>query len=1621
MNGEAMTNSIQNGDQPLPVIAQVSLGEQDRKAAILYEYENFKATEGEQLLDTYLCYLQVINDLKKCGYKKDNCEFNYKFSNNLHAEWKQYGTLMRQIKNPMYINIDALYNILKQNQGDVNDALGYKKKAVVVTSDPLALVAEKTKITALLAKAFNRKKYYAKPTNNNLRTYLASSSANKKPEYVKSIKKKEDKKADEKKRDMSKVKCYNYKKEGHFAKDCKKENVKDYNYYKTKMLLAKKDSNEQVLLAEDQAWMESSSDSNQEINANMVFMAQIEKVLLDSNESSSSAKETIAECIRTRNSYFSNNSSVIIPRRQNKRRTPNVVEPELRTVVEVAPMADNQTMEELLQAPTEGYGEAIVIPEINAGSRKQIRESIFPASKTTYLKNEISRFTQRFEETFGEALERFKEILRACLHHGFTELAQIETFYNGLNDNDQDSLNVAAGGNLLSKTTREALQIIENKSKVRYSRNKPNVSRMNTTSRENASKADDRIDKLEDQISTLVDTFAKKVVTPAPVKAVEESCVTCGGNHAYYNYPNTDSNQLSICVATGTYNQVARQNRASNFMAPPGFAPVQNIQNSFADALLLMPKFASTIKSLLTNKDKLFELAKILLNENCSVMLHKKLPEKLRDLDKFLIPCNFLRMDVGHALADLGASINLMLLSIWKKISLPELTPTRMTLELADRSVTHPKKVTKVGKFHFSTDFVVVDFEADPREPLILGRSFLRTGQALIDVYREEITLQVNDEAVTFNLNQTTRYSSTYDDLSVNRIDIIDVAREKYAQEMLGFSNNSSGSNPTLTYEPIIFNYSLSLTPFTGSDFILEEIKAYLKDESISPEIDHANCDPEGDICLIEKLLNNDQFQLPLVDLKQGEINALWLCNAPGTFQGSMMAIFHDMIEKNMEVFMDDFLKGTENLAADHLSRLENPHKDVFENKDINENFPLETLGKISSGCIPWFADFANFHTGNFIVKGMSSQDKMPQNVIQVYEFFDVWGIDFMRPFPSPRWNRAIIRDRRTYFCNDKFAKVMSKYGVTHRLATAYHPQSSRQVEVSNQGLKRILERTVGENCASWSEKLDDALWAFRTAYKTPIRCSPYKLVYGKSCHLPIELEHKAYWALKHANFDLKTVGDHRKLQLNELNELRDQAYENYVGNKMLQRIPTASYDDPTAKFGDSYKAPPEEIGKGPASESSTKKKGRTIAITTEDMQKRRNDVKARKTLLLALPDEHQLRFSKYETAKELCEAILKTFGGNEATKKIKKNHLKMQYGNFKAEGSETLEQTFNRLQAIMSHLEFIDVEIKQDDLNQKFLTSLAPEWLIYTIVWRNRDDLDTMSLDDSYNHLKVYKPEVQKKSESNSQNMAFISSSNTSSGKGEAHTASVPTATIQVSTASTDVAAASLSHDTVCAYIATQSNGSQIKYKDITQIDDDDIEEIDIKWNIALLSMRSNRWDWSYMANEEENHALVAGDEVPTEFSLLAKSSSSLDNKDRENIAKTSAMPHESSSRVPSLDADEGSMQQRIHELMELCTILQRQQSHMAAKIKDQDLEISSLKARVKSLEDKDRRRAEKSIEKGINDTKEMINVLISMEVVNILLSGVAPASVSPCWDFTLRDDIDGITICYHSLIHKG
>nr|GEW62810.1 reverse transcriptase domain-containing protein [Tanacetum cinerariifolium] len=722
----------------------------------------------------------------------------------------------------------------------------------------------------------------------------------------------------------------------------------------------------------------------------------------------------------------------------------------------------------------------------------------------------------------------------------------------------------------------------------------------------------------------------------------------------------------------------------------------------------------------------------------------------------------------------------------------------------------------------------VVDFEADPHVHLILGRSFLRIGHALIDVYGEEITLRVNDEAITFNLNQTMRYSFTYDDLSVNRIDIIDVPREEYAQEILGFSNNSLGGNPTSTSEPIIFDSSPSLTPFVGSDFILEEIEAYLKDDTISPEIDHVDYDPEGDICLIEKLLNDDLFQLPPIDLKQGEVvkakssieepldlelkdlpfhleyaylegvdklpviiakdlkvdekeallkvlkshkrviawkiidikdidpqfcthkilmeedykpavqsqrrvnpkihekcgitvvenenNELiptWLVTGwrvcidyrklndatrkdyfplpfmdqmleqlagnefycfldgfYGYFQipinppdqekttftvpmehlliaefplvfGMLLGYFkegivlgHKISKKGLEVdrakvdvisklphpttvkgvrsflghagfygrFIQDFSKISRPMT--HLFEKETPFvfskdcMDAFETlkKKLIEapilvvpdwNLPFELMYDASDFAIGvvlgqqktkhfqpiHYANFENFHAGNFIVKGISSQQKK-KFFKDVKHYF--WDDPYLYRICTDQIIRQCVHDQKAYdilkACHEgptgghHGANLTAKkvfdagffwptiYRDAHTLVKSC-VICQRQGKISQ---RDEMPQNVIQVCKKnyvWGidfmgpfrlhEGIEDALWAFRTAYKTPIGCTPYKLVYGKSFHLPIELEHKAYWALKHVNFDLKTMGEHQKLQLNELIELCDQAYEN--------------------------------------------------------------------------------------------------------------------------------------------------------------------------------------------------------------------------------------------------------------------------------------------------------------------------------------------------------------------------------------------------------------------------------------------------------------------------------------------
>nr|GEY36135.1 reverse transcriptase domain-containing protein [Tanacetum cinerariifolium] len=1111
-------------------------------------------------------------------------------------------------------------------------------------------------------------------------------------------------------------------------------------------------------------------------------------------------------------------------------------------------MADNRTMVELLQAPTEGYEEAIVILEIAANNfelkhglinlvqnkqffrhdkedphahiryfnkitstmrvpnvpsssiklmlfpfspegaariwfEKEPPRSIltwddlvskfinqfFPPSKMTNLHNEITRFQQRFDESFYEAWDHFNDLLRTCPHHGFSELHQLDTFYNALNVNQPLAYQALA-----------------------YQAPIPQTQSVSQTDFESYVKANDAVlrnmqnqgQNVQNQLANLTDMLSKfmssNTASSSGAGTLPSNTITNPKEELKVSKPVVapvsapmPNLKSSILYPSRRDNERCHDQANEKFEKFYEIFKDMSFEISFTDALILMPKFASTLKALIGNKEKLSEMARTPINEHCLAVILNMLPRKLGDPSKFLIPCEFPRIDECLALADLGASINLMPLSVWEALLLLELTPTCMTLELMDRSVSKPIGIAKdvsfkVGVFHLPADFVVVDFEADPRVPLILGRCFLKTGRALIVVHKGELTLRIRNKVITYNLDQNVRYSANYNQITVIKIDVIEMAGEEYSQEVLGFSDITTSGNPTPHDDPIVSTTSPTLTLFGASDFLLfEEADAFLglEDDPNLPKINPFYYDLKGDILLLEAILIVELKDLPphieyafldgdnklpviiskelgdeeksalikvlkshkqaiawklsdiqginlklcthkilmeedykpavqhqrrvnpkIYDFIKKEVeklldagliypvsNSPWvspektmftcpygtfaylrmsfgLCNASGTFQRCMLAIFHDMVEKTIEVFMDDF-SVFGNSIENCLSRLDkmlqrcedtnlslNWEKSHFMVKEgivlghkISKNgievdrAKVDVIAKLPHPTTVKALDIlvachngptGGHHGANLTAKKIfdasffwptiykdayefvknydscqrqgkiSQRDEMPQNSIQIYEIFDVWGIDFMSPFSSSRGNkyilvdidylskwveakslptndacvfckflkslfarfggpRAIISDHGTHFCNDQFAKVMLKYGVTHYLSTAYHPQTSGQVEVSNRGLKRILERTIGENRASWSDKLDDVLWAFRTAYKTPIECTPYKLVYGEACHLPIELEHKAYWTLKQANFYLAVTGDHQKIQLNELNEIRDHAYEN--------------------------------------------------------------------------------------------------------------------------------------------------------------------------------------------------------------------------------------------------------------------------------------------------------------------------------------------------------------------------------------------------------------------------------------------------------------------------------------------
>nr|GEY80403.1 reverse transcriptase domain-containing protein [Tanacetum cinerariifolium] len=559
-------------------------------------------------------------------------------------------------------------------------------------------------------------------------------------------------------------------------------------------------------------------------------------------------------------------------------------------------------------------------------------------SRTTSLRNEILNFQQKIVESFHEAWDIYKDLLRACPYHGFTELHQLNTFYNALNPADQDSLNAAAGGNLLERSTQDVLTIIENKSKVRNSRSKliaSQVKACDTNSNSKIAKLTHAVNQQTNFMTTAMTAMLKQfLATPPPalVKAVEEIYVTCRGAHPYYKCPAADGNSFPkfrdhiqgyVSAATVNYNQGSGSlpsNTVANLMGelkaitthsglvtdgptiltPPKSITLEvderveetytdpdlaeysikqlHINVTLADALVLMPKYQEMLKALLSNKEKLQELANTPLNENCSAVILKKLPEKLRDPGKFLIPCGFSKLKC-NALADLGASINLIPLSVWKELGLPKLIPTRMTLELANRTICTPAGIEKdvfvqVGKFTFPADFVIVDYESDPRVPLILRRPFLRTARALIVVHGEEMILRDGDERLTLNMrHDTSSYSNQPQRESVNLINIFNVSNKDSSLKYLIDQKDLASLDDNFV-DPIPEMFTDEHAPDYSSHPIFDVYDDdFLEVESDAENVYEDPFDSKGDKIKESKLLI-DELDLPCDFLPHSEYDS---------------------------------------------------------------------------------------------------------------------------------------------------------------------------------------------------------------------------------------------------------------------------------------------------------------------------------------------------------------------------------------------------------------------------------------------------------------------------------------------------------------------------------------------------------------------------------------------------------------------------------------------------------------------------------------------------------------------------------------------------------------------------
>ncbi|KAG9458442.1 hypothetical protein H6P81_002950 [Aristolochia fimbriata] len=560
----------------------------------------------------------------------------------------------------------------------------------------------------------------------------------------------------------------------------------------------------------------------------------------------------------------------------------------------------------------------------------------------------------------------------------------------------------------------------------------------------------------------------------------------------------------------------------------------------FVKALMQMPQYTKFLKEVLSGKRKVEEQGTVMLTKNCSAILKNQLPTKLKDPGSFTIPCKFENFKFNKILCDLGASINLMPLSICRNLILGELKETNIMLQFADRSTKNPKgliedALVRIGMFIYPCDFVV---EVDWELPLILGRPFLATAAALIDVKHGKLTLRLNEKEIVFDIKQAIKSPSSLCDDTCYFIDVIDECSEQVQQEQEVAQLEAEGNEEEDEGAEIKDPSKLKLKPLPSS------LKYVYLENNSKPVIISSCLNLREEKLLIEMLSKHKKaIGWTISDIKGiSPTTCMHKILMEDSFkptiqpQRRLNSTLQEVVKKEVVKLLDAEFdieikdkKGAENVVADHLSRLET---EEVEKKEISELFPDE------------------------VISNVSRKDEMRLTNILVCELFDEWGIDFMGPFPSSydfeyilvaieyvsKWVEAIAT--RTNNARHQFTALLKKFGVRHKVATPYDAQTSGQVEVSNRELKRILEKTISLSKKDWATKLDDALWAYRTAYKTPIGTTPFRLAGEKRLLDLNELEELRYWAYDNARlYKLKTKRWHD-------NNIRMKNFE--VGQKVL-------------------------------------------------------------------------------------------------------------------------------------------------------------------------------------------------------------------------------------------------------------------------------------------------------------------------------------------------------------------------------------------------------------------------------------------------------------------------------------